>query len=96
MKSKIKYTYQIYKKTVNTTNFILLFCLSIVGSFFGVFGCALGDIYLEGFFSIFWNENYGGSSEEVERVLLEGVAVKIKYLKYSKIIVACEILNDNA
>lgn len=58
MKSKIKYTYQIYKKTVNTTNFILLFCLSIVGSFFGVFGCALGDIYLEGFFSIFWNENY--------------------------------------
>lgn len=47
-------------------------------------------------YRFFWNENYGGSSEEVERVLLVGVAVKIKYLKYSKIIVACEILNDNA
>ena len=47
-------------------------------------------------YRFFWNENYGGSSEEVERVLLEGVAVKIKYLKYSKIIVACEILNDEA
>ena len=42
------------------------------------------------------DENYGGSSEDVERVLLEGVTVKIKYLKYSKIIVACEILNDEA
>ena len=47
-------------------------------------------------YRFFWNENYGGSSEEVERVLLEGVTVKIKYLKYSKIIVACEILNDEA
>lgn len=47
-------------------------------------------------YRFFWNENYGGSSEEVERVLLEEVTVKIKYLKYSKIIVACEILNDNA
>lgn len=47
-------------------------------------------------YRFFWNENYGGSSEEVERVLLEGVTVKIKYLKYSKIIVVCEILNDEA
>lgn len=58
MKNKIKYIYEIYKKTVNTSNFILLFCLSILGAFFGVFGCAFGEIYLNGFFYIFWNDNY--------------------------------------
>ena len=37
-----------------------------------------------------WNEGYGGSAEEVERILLgDNLRVKIKYLKHSKIIVGC-------
>lgn len=43
-----------------------------------------------------WNENYGGNSEDVERVLLEDVAIKIRYMKYSKIIVSCKMINDDA
>lgn len=42
-----------------------------------------------------WNESYGGSNEEVTRILTEEVPIRIRYLKHSKIIVACDIIEDD-
>lgn len=38
-----------------------------------------------------WNENYGGNEETVG-VVLDCVPLRIKYLKYSKIITSCEVI----
>jgi len=38
-----------------------------------------------------WNENYGGN-EETAGVVLDCVPLRIKYLKYSKIITSCEVV----
>jgi len=42
-----------------------------------------------------WNDSYGGNSEKVTRILTEEVPVKIRYLKHSKIIVACDIVGND-
>lgn len=58
MKNKIRYIYEIYKQTINTSSFIVIFSLSILGSFFTIFSSAIGDSYLVGLFNVFWSDNY--------------------------------------
>lgn len=56
LKNSFKYTYEIYKQSLNTQKFLFIFLLSLILSIYGILAMAFGYDYITGFLNII----YGG------------------------------------
>ena len=58
MKNNFKYRFELYKQSLNTQKFMLLFALSIIFAIYGVLALGFMDDYITGFLNVFTGSIY--------------------------------------